>query len=60
MLIYAIDDEPDMMSLLHDAVAEAAPQAEIEDFLLGSLAAERIEKTGAKPDVVFSDIRIRR
>ena len=38
MLIFAIDDEPKMLRLLHKAIAEAAPDAEIRDFLLGSEA----------------------
>ena len=58
MLIYAIDDEPNMLYLLHEAIAEAAPEAEIVDFSLGSEAVERIEREGVRPDVVFSDIRM--
>ena len=58
MLIYAIDDEPNMLYLLHEAIAEAAPGAEIADFSLGSEAAARIESTGEHPDVIFSDIRM--
>ena len=32
MRIYAIDDEPKMLRMLHDAIAEAEPSAEILDF----------------------------
>lgn len=58
MLIYAIDDEPNMLYLLHEAIAEAAPESEIVDFSLGSEAIARIEAGGAHPDVIFSDIRM--
>ena len=58
MLIYAIDDEPNMLYLLHEAIAEAAPEAEILDFLLGTEALARMEKGDAIPDVVFSDIQM--
>ncbi len=58
MLIYAIDDEPKMLRLLHKAVAEAAPDAEIMDFRLGAEALAALESTGQKPDAVFSDIQM--
>ena len=58
MLIYAIDDEPNMLYLLHEAIAEAAPEAEIADFHLGSEAVAYMEKNKASPDVIFSDIRM--
>ena len=58
MLIYAIDDEPNMLYLLHEAIAQAAPEAEIHDFSLGSEAIRYIETEGTSPDVVFSDIRM--
>lgn len=58
MLIYAIDDEPKMLRLLHKAIAEAAPEAEIRDFLLGTEALNAIQETGQKPDAVFSDIQM--
>ena len=32
MLIFAIDDEPHMLELLHKAIAQAEPEAEISDF----------------------------
>ena len=57
MLIFAIDDEPNMLYLLHEAIAEAAPEAVIEDFTLASTALERIA-AGVRPDVVFSDIEM--
>ena len=58
MLIFAIDDEPKMLRLLHRAIEEAAPQEEILDFPLGSAALEVIEGQGLRPDVVFSDIQM--
>ena len=58
MLIYAIDDESNMLYLLHEAIAEAAPEAEIVDFRLGSEAVAYIEKNNTHPDAVFSDIRM--
>lgn len=58
MLIYAIDDESNMLYLLHQAIAEAAPEAEILDFSLGSQAVAFLEGGGARPDAVFSDIRM--
>ena len=56
MLIYAIEDEEGMLRLLHRAIAEAAPNAEIVDFLFGADALAVIRGGGPKPDVVFSDI----
>lgn len=32
MLILAIDDEPKMLRLMHKAIEEAAPEAQIMDF----------------------------
>ena len=58
MLIFAIDDEPKMLRLLHGAIAEAAPGAEIMDFRLGSDAVTRIQEGGLSPDVVFADIQM--
>jgi len=58
MLIYAIDDEANMLYLLHEALAKAAPEAEIEDFRLGSKAVAHIEESDARPDVIFSDIQM--
>lgn len=58
MLIFAIDDEPKMLRLLHAAIAEAAPGAEISDFLLGTEALACIREQGIIPDVVFADIQM--
>ena len=58
MLIFAIDDEPKMLRLLHQAIEEAAPDAEIIDFSLGSSAIDAIEGQKLRPEVVFSDIRM--
>ena len=58
MLIFAIDDEPKMLRLLHKAIAEAAPGAEIRDFLLGSEALSAMEQEGLRPEAVFSDIQM--
>ena len=58
MLIFAIDDEPRMLRLLHNAVHEAEPDAEIRDFPLGTAAISAIEGEGLKPDVIFSDIQM--
>ena len=55
MLIYAIDDEQNMLYLLHEAIREAAPEAEIRDFTLANRALDCIKKTGKVPDVVFTD-----
>ena len=58
MLIFAIDDEPNMLYLLHEAIAEAQPDAEILDFSGGSEAMEYLKAEGAQPDVIFSAIRM--
>ena len=58
MLIYAIDDEPKMLRLLHNAIEEAAPKAEIRDFHLGAEVIDFMETEGEKPDAVFSDIQM--
>ena len=58
MLIYAIDDEINMLYLLHEAIAEAAPGAQIVDFRSGTAALSQMRQTGAQPDAVFSDIRM--
>lgn len=58
MLIYAIDDEESMLRLLHRAIAEAAPDAEICDFSFGADALKAIRLGAPKPDVVFSDIEM--
>lgn len=58
MLIFAIDDEPKMLRLLHKAIEEAAPESEIRDFLLGTEAIDYIAQSGRQPDAVFSDIQM--
>lgn len=58
MLILAIDDEPKMLRLLHRAIEEAAPDAQVMDFPLGSAALDAIEKEKLLPSVVFTDIRM--
>ena len=56
MLIFAIDDEPIALAVLHNAIAEAAPEASIMNFPLCTDALEAIQNQGLHPDVVFSDI----
>lgn len=58
MLIFAIDDEPAMLAELHDAIAEAEPNAEIADFETAPEVLAALDKQGRTPDVVFSDIRL--
>ena len=58
MLIYVVDDEANMLYLLHEAVIEAVPDTEIRDFRTGSIAVAHMEESGERPDVVFSDIRM--
>lgn len=58
MLIFAIDDEPKMLKLLHKSIERAAPKAEIMNFPLGTKALKAIEDQKLKPNVVFSDIRM--
>lgn len=57
MLFFAIDDEPRMLRMLYEILAEAEPRAEIKDFSKASAALAVIEE-GARPDVVFSDIEM--
>ena len=58
MLIFAIDDEPAMLAELHDAVAQAAPEAVIQDFSRAGEALHAVTDKGLRPDVVFSDIEM--
>ncbi len=58
MLIFAIDDEPKALSLLHRAISEAAPQAQIMDFSRGTGALQAIREDHIKPQIIFSDIRM--
>ncbi|MBQ6400311.1 MAG: response regulator [Clostridia bacterium] len=58
MLIFAIDDEPMALMVLHNAIAEAVPEAAIMDYDMGTAALEAIREKDLRPDVVFSDIRM--
>ena len=58
MLVFAIDDEPKMLALLHEAIAEAEPDAEIMDFADGEDLLSAMGKGDLRPDVVFSDIEL--
>ena len=58
MLIFAIDDEPAMLSELRDAIAAAAPDAEIMEFRRAADVLIAINEEGRQPDVVFSDIEL--
>ena len=60
MRIFAIDDEKSALRALHNAIAQAAPQAEIVDFSLGVDALAAVEEGQECPDVVFTDIRMPR
>lgn len=53
-----MDDEPKMLRLLHKAIAEAEPEAEIMDFSVEDDLFCTMEKTGRKPDAVFLDIEM--
>ena len=57
MLIFAVDDERPMLAELHDAIAEAEPGAEIQDFKSAAELLSAIQ-AGKRPDVVFSDIEL--
>lgn len=58
MKIFAIDDERAMLEDLCDAIAVAAPNAQIRAFKRARAALEAIELNGDVPDVVFSDIEL--
>ena len=58
MRIFAIDDEPDVLETLHEAVRAAVPEAEVLDFRRGTAALDAVTGQGIVPDVVFSDIRM--
>ena len=58
MRIYAIDDEPKMLRMLHDAIAEAEPAAEILDFSRAPDVIDALSDPRKHPDVVFSDIEL--
>ena len=58
MQIFAIDDEPAMLSELREAIAGAAPDAEILEFRRAADALSAITEQGMRPDLVFSDIEM--
>ncbi len=58
MRIYAVDDEPKMLQLLHRAIAEAVPEAEILDFAYASGVLDALAERDRLPDVVFADIQM--
>ena len=58
MRIYAIDDEPKALRLLHEAIQEAEPQAEILDFTRAPQALEALNAPERRPDLVFTDIEM--
>lgn len=59
MLIFAIDDEPKILDFLHDAIAQAKPDAEIIDFTNADTLLSTMEEHNLTPDVVFADIKLR-
>ena len=58
MIIFAIYDEAAMLAELHDAIREAAPEAEIHDFRFAAEALKAVSEQHLLPDVVFSDIEL--
>ena len=58
MRIFAIDDEPEVLETLHEAIGDAVPEAEIFDFLRSQAALDAAKERGIVPDIVFSDIRM--
>lgn len=58
MRIYAIDDEPKLLRMLHDAIAEAEPGAEILAFSCAPDVLEALASPDKRPDLVFSDIEL--
>ena len=54
MRIFAIDDEPNALDILCRAIAEAAPEAEIQSFGRVSDVLAAVE-AGSIPDVLFAD-----
>lgn len=58
MLIFAIDDEPKMLRSLHAAIAEALPDATVNDYTGATGALKALEDQALKPDVVFMDIEM--
>lgn len=58
MRIFAIDDEPEVLETLCEAIRTAVPGAEISDFRRGQAALDAVAEQGGFPEVVFSDIRM--
>ena len=58
MLIFAIDDEPKMLALLHNAITKAEPNAALMDFTDSKALLTAMNREDLKPDVVFSDIEL--
>lgn len=59
MLIFAIDDKPKMLLLLHNAIEKAQPDAEIMDFEDDIAPIHAMTEQHKIPDVVFSEIELR-
>ncbi|MBQ4382671.1 MAG: response regulator [Oscillospiraceae bacterium] len=58
MTVFAIDDEPKALRLLHEAIAQAEPGAEITDFSDGAAALKAVREQGLVPEAVFCDIEL--
>lgn len=58
MRIYAIDDEPKMLRLLTDAIAEAEPGAEIFSFSSAADVLKALENRAKAPHAVFTDVEM--
>lgn len=58
MQIFAIDDEIIALDELCDAIKKAVPDADIRSFRRANDALREIKENGARPDAVFSDIRM--
>ena len=54
MIIFAIDDEPNALEILCQAIAEAEPEAELHSFDRASEVLAAVE-AGTAPDVLFAD-----
>ena len=58
MRIFAMDDEPEVLETLHEAIKDAVPDAEVFDFMRSQAALDAVAEKGLFPDAVFSDIRM--
>ena len=58
MLIFAIDDEPLLLDEAKEAIAEAAPDAELMTFSGALDALDAIREQGRSPEIVFTDIEM--